>query len=404
VPQRHVTSRRDPELVTLAGRLLEGIEAFADDIVTQIQARVDFYASPTSVSTDDLRRSCRGNAEFVLRSFREEQHPDVTAARETGRRRAEQGVPLPVVMAAFRVGFSQIWQSLVEHARREGRVSAEALVDAASDIWSAHDTFAEAMAASHRETAMQQILRDERERSALVAALLEGKLLDEFTVWDVADVLRLPKRGPFIVVAAESPQIAQEALPDVENRLRGHGIGSAWRLLPDAHVGIVRLTDERQLAPLVELLTALARGRTGLSPAYPELTETAGALRFARIALASTPSGKAHVTQFDDYPLAVAAVSAPDAMRRVRQTVLGGVLELPAEQRELLLDTLVTWRDNGGSATATARVMFCHPNTIRHRLRRLEAVTGRSLTDPRATAELFVALDAALLGPDTPAG
>jgi hypothetical protein len=34
------------------------------------------------VAAADLRRSCRGNAEFVLRSFREDQLPDVSAARE----------------------------------------------------------------------------------------------------------------------------------------------------------------------------------------------------------------------------------------------------------------------------------------------------------------------------------
>src|ERR1700712_5133144 len=81
-------------------------------------------------------------------------------------------------------------------------------------------------------------------------------------------------------------------------------------------------------------------------------------------------------------------------MNQVVHAVLGPLLELPAEQGDLLLDPLAVWQDNGGSATAAARHMFCHPNTIRHRLRRIEACTGRSLTDPRATAELLVALHA----------
>src|ERR1022692_3567623 len=98
---------------------------------------------------EDLVLSCRSNVEFVLRSMLEDQLADVTAAQETGRRRAEQGVPLPYVMAAFRVGFSRIWANLVEQARRQDLVSSDALVDAASDIWAVHDTFAEAMAAAH---------------------------------------------------------------------------------------------------------------------------------------------------------------------------------------------------------------------------------------------------------------
>ena len=158
--------------------------------------------------------------------------------------------------------------------------------------------------------------------------------------------------------------------------------------MPDVHVGIVRFENDDHVERLTQTLARLARARVGISPTYLALPETAIALRYARIALASTPAGTPHVTRFDDYPLAVAAVSAPDAMDRVCRAVLGPVLDLPAEQRDLLLATLAGWRDNAGSATATARVMYCHPNTIRHRLRRIETATGRSLADPKAAAAM----------------
>jgi hypothetical protein len=393
------THVRNPELATLAAQLLDTIDEFSADIAGQIQARVDFYADQAHVTTEELRRSSRANAEFVLRSMREDRLADVSAAQETGRRRAEQGVPLPYVMAAFRVGFSRIWKRLVEHARLNGLVSSEVLVDAASDIWAVHDTFADAMATAYRDTAMAQALRDERERSALVAALLEGRVLQDVTVWDIADLLQLPRRGPFVVVAAESPQLAQESLPHAETQLRIRGIGSAWRLLPELHVGIIHLPDEGRLSQLADVLAGAARARVGVSPAYSLLTETAAALRFARIAMATRPPGGADVTFFDDHPLAVAAVSAPDAMQHIVRAVLGRVLDLPPEQSALLLRTLAAWRDNGGSATATARQMYCHPNTIRQRLRKLESCTGRSLSDPRETAELFLALHSVLLLP-----
>jgi hypothetical protein len=390
--------RHGPELTTLATQLLATLDEFSADLAEQIQAHVDFYAEPSQVSTEDLRRSCRGNVEFVLRSMREEQLPDVSAAEQTGRRRAEQGVPLPYVMAAFRVGFSTIWKRVVDHARRGGTPPSDVLVDVASDVWTVHDTFAEAMASAYRDAAMAQVLRDERERSALVAALLEGRALEDATVWDIADLLRLPRRGPFVVVAAESLQLAQEALPDAEIRLRVRDIGSAWRLLPEVQVGIVRLPAQG-LRQLTAVLAETARGRVGVSPVYTLLTETVGALRLARIAMTTTPPGQRAVTLFDDHPLAVAAVSAPDAMQHIARTVLGAVLDLPPEQSTLLLQTLAAWRDNGGSATAAAQQMFCHPNTIRQRLRKLESCTGRSLSDPQATAELFLALQAAVLLP-----
>jgi hypothetical protein len=156
-----------------------------------------------------------------------------------------------------------------------------------------------------------QVLRDERERSALVATLLEGRVLEETTVWDIADLLQLPRRGPFVVVAAELPQLAHEALPYVETQLRVRGIGSAWRLLPELLFGIILLPGGALLQQLTEVLARAAQARIGVSPAYTVLAETAAALRFARIAMVTTEPGRPHVNFFDDNPLAVAAVTAP---------------------------------------------------------------------------------------------
>jgi hypothetical protein len=389
-----------PGLVELSGQLLAVLDEFSAHIAGQIRERVPFYAGDSIVSPEDLRLSCRANAEFVLHSMRDDRDADISAAQQTGRRRAVQGVPLPSVMSAFRIMFSLIWTRLVDQARDTRTVSSDVLVDAASGIWAVHDTFAEEMASAYREAAMAQALRDERERSALVAALLEGRALQDATVWEIADLLRLPRQGPFVVVAAESPQIGSEALPHVETGLRVRGIDSAWRLLPEMHIGVVRLPNEPDRRQLAEVLSGLAQRRVGVSPPYQRLTETATALRLARIAVDAARPGGQGVSFFDDHPLAVAAVSAPDAMQRVCRTVLGTVLDLPAEQSAILLETLTAWLDNAGSAESAARQMYCHPNTVRQRLRKLESCTGRSLADPRAAAELALALQAALLLPE----
>jgi len=72
----------------------------------------------------------------------------------------------------------------------------------------------------------------------------------------------------------------------------------------------------------------------------------------------------------------------------------GKVLDLPAQDRSSLLSTLRAWFDAGGSAVETGKRIYCHPNTVRYRLRRLQEHTGRSLDDPKAVAELLAALDA----------
>ncbi|MCW2919391.1 MAG: Transcriptional regulator, CdaR family [Actinomycetia bacterium] len=43
-----------------------------------------------------------------------------------------------------------------------------------------------------------------------------------------------------------------------------------------------------------------------------------------------------------------------------------------------LIDTLRAFLDSGGSVSATSRALFLHPNTLRHRLTRIEAITGRN--------------------------
>lgn len=74
--------------------------------------------------------------------------------------------------------------------------------------------------------------------------------------------------------------------------------------------------------------------------------------------------------------------------------MLGGVLALPDDERTTLLSTVQAWMDAHGSATEAGKALFCHPNTVRYRLRRLEEYTGRSLDDPRAVAEMVAALEA----------
>ena len=57
-----------------------------------------------------------------------------------------------------------------------------------------------------------------------------------------------------------------------------------------------------------------------------------------------------------------------------------------------LLETLVTFLDQGLSVEAAARSLFVHPNTVRYRLRRISEVTGYSPTDPRDAYALRLAL------------
>jgi len=70
----------------------------------------------------------------------------------------------------------------------------------------------------------------------------------------------------------------------------------------------------------------------------------------------------------------------------------------------VLLETLSAWLETGGSAGRTAARLSCHRNTVLNRIRRLQALTGRSLEDVDHLVEWSLALLALRLGlPDGPA-
>jgi DNA-binding PucR family transcriptional regulator len=86
-------------------------------------------------------------------------------------------------------------------------------------------------------------------------------------------------------------------------------------------------------------------------------------------------------------------VSAPQVMVQTVGAALDGFSDLTDEERELLFDTFRVWQDNDASVRGAAEVLHCHPNTVRHRLRRIEKRTGRFLSRPKDVAELCLAFE-----------
>jgi hypothetical protein len=57
-----------------------------------------------------------------------------------------------------------------------------------------------------------------------------------------------------------------------------------------------------------------------------------------------------------------------------------------------ILDTVDRYFDSGGSVEGTARALFVHPNTVRYRIRRVTALCGMSLSEPRDAFTIRVAI------------
>ena len=356
-------------------------------VVERIRGEIPFYAAGGVVSADDLRRSTTSNIDYVLDSLAGATPVDLRAPEATGRARARQEAPLVELLTAYRVGFGEVWSALVATARARS-VPADVVVDLAGTMFALQNTYSNAAITAYRDESQQLLRARERERAVLVEAILTGTAA-KGALWEVARTLRLPLDGVFLVVAATA-ELGHDPMPRVESALVVRDISSVWRLEADLSLGVLSLPDRSGIDAVVGVLNRHATGRVGVSPAFTELRQAAWALRLARLALGSHP-GNAGVEQFRDSPLNVLVAAAPQTALETAHEVLGAMLDLPPEDRDLLLGTFDAWLEAGGSAKAASAALFCHPNTVRYRLRRVEACTGRSLSDPRDIAELVTA-------------
>ena len=252
---------------------------------------------------------------------------------------------------------------------------------------------ATALVAGYRDEQKQQLLAEVSQRANLIDSLLEGRAIDEWSLREVAGRLRLPVNGPFVVVAAQVPTVGDEPLREIESKLGSLDIFSAWQLLPDVQVGVVHVKSDQKHDVVVALLSRATTARVGVSAVFGDLRDTPRALHVARMMLRGPTDSTSSVAVFDGSILTTAAVSAPEAMIQTVGAALEGFGDLPRAEREMLFETFRVWQDTDVSVRGAAAVLTCHPNTVRHRLRRIEKRTGRSLLRPRDVAELCLAFE-----------
>jgi hypothetical protein len=382
----------------LAAELADELGGLTEQLVTRLRQADEFYLA---VSIEELRRSVRRNLGSFLGDLAGQRSPSTASSRDTARRRAEQGVPLGSVLHAYRLGFQVIWEALADRALREGPAQLDGLVRGSATVWAWVDTSSEAVNAEYREAVIESARRDEQQRMLLLDALFEGRLGEWQLLGGSLHAIDLPERGPYVAVSAQTPGAGTENLPGASQFLRRRGVPSAWRLRADEQVGLIAVSRDRKTAVIKDLLAEIATGRVGVSPEYDDAMDTSRALGIAAVARRCLPPAAAGVVTIDDDPVAAIVAASPDISVRVARRLLGRVIDLAPAERDMLLDTLRAWLECGGNASATARLLYCHRNTVRNRLHRLEDLSGQSLSDPRGVAGLSIAAEGVrLLGRD----
>ncbi|MGA5817611.1 PucR family transcriptional regulator [Kitasatospora sp. NPDC094028] len=398
----------EPAVVELANIIAARLDRHVSGTAHRLVTEIDHYRN---VAPDELTGSLRHNIAFVLDYLAGSGAAvDLAAPTATGRLRAGQGVPLPEVLRAYRLGFLHLWEELLAEATRAGPNAQAALLNAATGIWEVADAYSQALTAAYRDALAERLVETDRRRSALVAALVDGPPPGDDTAWEIAHMLDFPYRGTFIVVTAEAAAPGTPPLPGLDAKCRALDTGSAWRAQPGHEMGVLSCPSRRALPQVLDAVRAAATGRVGVSPAYDRLDQTPRALRYAQVALESLPAdGAASVRQLDDTPLTELVMTNLETTRRAVNRILGGVLSLPENDRTTLLATARAWLDARGSAAEASRALYCHQNTVRYRMHRLEEYLRGPLDDPKVVAELAMAVDAVgtfptLLDPGRPPG
>jgi purine catabolism regulatory family protein/PucR-like helix-turn-helix protein/diguanylate cyclase with GGDEF domain len=206
----------------------------------------------------------------------------------------------------------------------------------------------------------------------------------------------LDPAGPLVAVACESERL-DECLDALERALGELGLpaiaaahgGELVAVLgrPGAAAGLEELARRlhARLDGGVVGIGGLADDARGLRRSVLEGRQ---ACRFARL---RRDGGYAAHHQVGSHSLLL-ALQDEDVLAAFRRALLEPLEQHDARRRTELVRSLELFLSSGGRWQATAQALHVHVNTLRHRLARVERLTGRDLSSMEDRVDFFIAL------------
>ena len=228
---------------------------------------------------------------------------------------------------------------------------------------------------------------DARLEALVVDSLMRGEVDEGLQSW--ASALNWSS-SPVAVIAGNADGSEPESLID---ELRKIARRSRLDLLAGVHGHRLVVV----LGGTAEPLGAAAQlaGQFGPGPVVvgPPVADLQSAVTSAGAAL----SGLRAAAAWPDAPRPVAAADllperALDGDESARAELIAQIYEPLLSGGSSLLDTVVTYLEQGNSLEATARMLFVHPNTVRYRLRRVTELTGVLPGEGRGGFSLWIAV------------
>lgn len=249
--------------------LIDRADAIADDIaLTLFEKDRDWYDKAGHDLRADVRSSTREHIRRGIETMAGRIDPGRKATdvwRETGRRRARQGVPMELVLNAYSLGTRVLWEALLEEgSRRDLGVDEHVLLMAGQRVWHALDVQNAVLVESYRRESARLQRRDLQRQQSFLDGLVGGRGADPAFLREASETLGVVGDEPIACAVAPFDESLDEPLRGPEDRLERAGLVSHWHVRGGSYFGLVQLGD-RTLAGLIELLEPAAAGRVGVA-------------------------------------------------------------------------------------------------------------------------------------------
>lgn len=380
------------EVDQLARGLIDSIAAELPELTQDARVRELFEATVLDNAVTALRVLTGGDDEI-----------DTTAppvALEFARRLAQQGVPITVMLRAYRLGQAAFQQEIITRIGAEN-LSAHEVATASLSLstfaFTYIDTTSEQVVAAYQLERDSWLRHRNANRLAKVQAALSGKSADAddvgralgfpLTTRHVGAVLwcgqdadepdrlaRLERQVSRLATALHTPWAPLFVAPDASTIW-------AWFPITDADVGTVTSRLEEPDETIRVSFGEPAVGLAGFRTTHQQARQAQS------LALAADPAVQRAVTAYGELgPLALVAAEVP-AIGTWVQSVLGALAD-DDEGSARMRDTIWAYLYSGSSLNTAAAELHLHKNTIQYRIRKAEDARGRPLSDGRIDVEV----------------
>lgn len=388
-------------------------QQLADEVLRILVEEIEVYARlPDELLRSDVRRV----VERVLRGFADALEADgvpspadLAELRASAERRAEEGVPMEMVLAAYFRG-ARVCTDAVAVAAAADELAGVVALNQALLRYMEHA--AAAVAGGYEQFGRTSLAEQAASSQLLVNALLEGGDLRE--VARRAGVVLPPA---YLVVTVAVGAHADETDPDVDpvvagrrklRRLREelerqYAAPVLWVPATEGGLALVPLDTPPDDVP--------ARVWQHLDRAVVDLARSAGADVHAGAAV-SGPEGVPAAVDLSREVLDVAVrLGRPGGVFRLADVALDyqltrasqahpvlAALLAPLDEHPDLVQTLAVFLDTGLNRRRSASLLHVHPNTVDNRLRRIASLTGLDPANPADLPSITAALAARRTG------